>query len=150
MFLTGLPPFLLVLPCLILFVCFILVFQISHIDFLYYEFSFFLFYLIYMCIVYYIYLAIDAFFILPIFSDILSIDAYLIKSWHICLYGSPTFPLLSFYFQMQNIAGIHLNLDVPKWLRMLHLDKVNLYAGNWPSFLVHLLYLYHLAVWLSG
>lgn len=31
---------------------------------------------------------------------------------------------------MQNIAGIHVDLDIPKWLRILHLDKINLYAGK--------------------
>ncbi|PON68392.1 Membralin [Parasponia andersonii] len=30
--------------------------------------------------------------------------------------------------KLWNIAGIHLDLDIPKWLRLLHLDKVNLYA----------------------
>ncbi|CAL5355109.1 unnamed protein product [Camellia sinensis] len=27
-----------------------------------------------------------------------------------------------------NIAGIHLNLDIPKWLHILHLDQLNSYA----------------------
>ncbi|KAL5562816.1 hypothetical protein UlMin_032563 [Ulmus minor] len=30
--------------------------------------------------------------------------------------------------KLWNITGIHLDLDIPKWLRILHLDKVNLYA----------------------
>jgi len=30
-----------------------------------------------------------------------------------------------------NIAGIHLNLDIPKWLRILHLDMLNSYAVQW-------------------
>lgn len=30
-----------------------------------------------------------------------------------------------------DIAGIHLNLDVPKWLRILHLDRVNSLAVQW-------------------
>ncbi|XP_057482195.1 membralin-like protein At1g60995 [Actinidia eriantha] len=30
-----------------------------------------------------------------------------------------------------DIAGIHLNLDVPKWLRVLHLDRLNSYAVQW-------------------
>ncbi|KAL6965972.1 hypothetical protein U1Q18_047463 [Sarracenia purpurea var. burkii] len=29
------------------------------------------------------------------------------------------------------IAGIHLNLDIPKWLRILHLDRLNSYAVQW-------------------
>ncbi|EXB87382.1 hypothetical protein L484_016729 [Morus notabilis] len=36
--------------------------------------------------------------------------------------------IIGSFSKLWNIAGIHLNLDVPKWLRMLHLDKVNLYA----------------------
>ncbi|XP_050158920.1 membralin-like protein At1g60995 isoform X1 [Malus sylvestris] len=30
-----------------------------------------------------------------------------------------------------NISGIHLDLDIPKWLRILHLDRLNLYAVQW-------------------
>lgn len=30
-----------------------------------------------------------------------------------------------------DISGIHLNLDVPKWLKILHLDKLNSYAVQW-------------------
>ncbi|KAM1729906.1 hypothetical protein ACFX12_020230 [Malus domestica] len=30
-----------------------------------------------------------------------------------------------------NIVGIHLDLDIPKWLRILHLDRLNLYAVQW-------------------
>ncbi|KAI8556825.1 hypothetical protein RHMOL_Rhmol05G0285500 [Rhododendron molle] len=30
-----------------------------------------------------------------------------------------------------DIAGIHLNLDIPKWLRILHLDMLNSYAVQW-------------------
>ncbi|GAB2287192.1 hypothetical protein Dimus_021575 [Dionaea muscipula] len=30
-----------------------------------------------------------------------------------------------------NIAGIHLNLDIPKWLRILYLDKLNSFAVQW-------------------
>ncbi|CAN0920740.1 Membralin-like protein At1g60995 [Linum grandiflorum] len=32
---------------------------------------------------------------------------------------------------VQNITGIRLNLDVPKWLRILHLDRANSYAVQW-------------------
>ncbi|KAF3435191.1 hypothetical protein FNV43_RR22278 [Rhamnella rubrinervis] len=32
------------------------------------------------------------------------------------------------FSKLWNFAGIHLNLDIPKWLRVLHLDKVNFYA----------------------
>ncbi|KAK9735594.1 hypothetical protein RND81_04G214700 [Saponaria officinalis] len=30
-----------------------------------------------------------------------------------------------------NIAGIHLNLDIPKWLHILHLDQLNSIAVQW-------------------
>lgn len=30
-----------------------------------------------------------------------------------------------------NVAGIHLNLDIPKWLRILQLDRFNLLAVQW-------------------
>ena len=32
-------------------------------------------------------------------------------------------------FKLQDIAGIHLNLDIPKWLHILHLDHLNSLAG---------------------
>ncbi|CAI0425154.1 unnamed protein product, partial [Linum tenue] len=31
--------------------------------------------------------------------------------------------------KLWNITGISLNLDVPKWLRILHLDRANTHAG---------------------
>ncbi|XP_038708647.1 membralin-like protein At1g60995 isoform X3 [Tripterygium wilfordii] len=33
--------------------------------------------------------------------------------------------------KLWNITGIHLDLDVPKWLHILHLDRLNLYAVQW-------------------
>ncbi|CAN1760968.1 Membralin-like protein At1g60995 [Linum perenne] len=33
--------------------------------------------------------------------------------------------------KLWNITGICLNLDVPKWLRILHLDQANSYAVQW-------------------
>ncbi|KAA8517899.1 hypothetical protein F0562_015373 [Nyssa sinensis] len=30
-----------------------------------------------------------------------------------------------------DIAGIHLNLDIPKWLHILHLDRLNSFAVQW-------------------
>ncbi|XVF67693.1 hypothetical protein PTKIN_Ptkin10aG0142000 [Pterospermum kingtungense] len=33
--------------------------------------------------------------------------------------------------KLWNITGLHLNLDVPKWLRILHLDRLNSYAVYW-------------------
>ncbi|KAJ7968061.1 Membralin [Quillaja saponaria] len=47
-------------------------------------------------------------------------------------FGKKWFRRLSFIWrhttQIINIAGIHFNLDVPKWLRILHLDRLNSYA----------------------
>jgi hypothetical protein len=39
-------------------------------------------------------------------------------------------PFLNLNFQVQDITGIHVNLDVPKWLRILYLDRLNSFAGN--------------------
>lgn len=33
-------------------------------------------------------------------------------------------------FLLQNIAGVHFNIDIPRWLHILHLDRTNLYAGK--------------------
>ncbi|XP_038682609.1 membralin-like protein At1g60995 [Tripterygium wilfordii] len=33
--------------------------------------------------------------------------------------------------KLWNITGIHFDLDVPKWLHILHLDRLNLYAVQW-------------------
>ncbi|XP_057977190.1 membralin-like protein At1g60995 isoform X2 [Malania oleifera] len=33
--------------------------------------------------------------------------------------------------QIKNIAGIRLNFDIPKWLRILHLDRLNSFAVQW-------------------
>ncbi|XVE66942.1 hypothetical protein DITRI_Ditri08aG0120100 [Diplodiscus trichospermus] len=33
--------------------------------------------------------------------------------------------------KLWNITGLHLNLDVPKWFRILHFDRLNSYAVYW-------------------
>ncbi|KAL5787395.1 hypothetical protein ACOSP7_004344 [Xanthoceras sorbifolium] len=33
--------------------------------------------------------------------------------------------------KLWNITGIHINLDIPKWLRILYLDRINSYAVQW-------------------
>ncbi|KAE8680022.1 putative HSP40/DnaJ peptide-binding protein [Hibiscus syriacus] len=35
------------------------------------------------------------------------------------------------FHKLLNITGLHLNLDVPKWLHILHFDKLNSYAVQW-------------------
>jgi len=37
--------------------------------------------------------------------------------------------VLRLKFHVQDIAGIHLHIDIPKLLKTLHLDKLNSYAG---------------------
>ncbi|XP_059436587.1 membralin-like protein At1g60995 [Corylus avellana] len=32
------------------------------------------------------------------------------------------------FWKLWNLAGIHLNIDIPKWLHILHLDRLNSYA----------------------
>ncbi|KAK1568538.1 hypothetical protein Q3G72_025640 [Acer saccharum] len=33
--------------------------------------------------------------------------------------------------KLWNITGIHINLDIPKWLHILYLDRINSYAVHW-------------------
>ncbi|XP_044462018.1 membralin-like protein At1g60995 isoform X2 [Mangifera indica] len=33
--------------------------------------------------------------------------------------------------QIWNLSGIHLNLDVPKWLHILYMDRISTYAVQW-------------------
>ncbi|XP_062176477.1 membralin-like protein At1g60995 [Alnus glutinosa] len=35
------------------------------------------------------------------------------------------------FWKLWNLAGIHLNIDIPKWLHILHLDRLNSYAVQW-------------------
>ncbi|KAJ7946615.1 putative Membralin [Quillaja saponaria] len=42
-----------------------------------------------------------------------------------------TTQIIGSFQKLWNIAGIHLNLDVPKWLHILHLDKLNSYLVQW-------------------
>ncbi|KAF8013971.1 hypothetical protein BT93_I1744 [Corymbia citriodora subsp. variegata] len=32
------------------------------------------------------------------------------------------------FWKLWNIAGVHFNIDIPRWLHILHLDRINLYA----------------------
>lgn len=57
---------------------------------------------------------------------------YLVITWF--LVSRPRLSLLNLTFKLQNLAGIHLNIDIPKWLHILHLDRLNSYAGKWQSF----------------
>ncbi|XP_044489350.1 membralin-like protein At1g60995 [Mangifera indica] len=42
-----------------------------------------------------------------------------------------TIQILGSFQKLWNISGIHLNLDIPKWLHMLYLDRINTYAVQW-------------------
>lgn len=42
----------------------------------------------------------------------------------------PEYMFTLFKLQMQDIAGIHLNIDINKYLHVLHLDKLNSLAGK--------------------
>uniref|UniRef100_A0A2P2LKC6 Membralin n=1 Tax=Rhizophora mucronata TaxID=61149 RepID=A0A2P2LKC6_RHIMU len=44
---------------------------------------------------------------------------------------SQTMQIIRALWKLWNITGIHLNLDVPKWLKILHLDRLNSHAVHW-------------------
>lgn len=59
---------------------------------------------------------------------------HIIQKWHgrfSFLWKHSTRILGSLWFKMQDIAGIHLNIDINKYLRLLHLDKINSLAAHW-------------------
>lgn len=43
---------------------------------------------------------------------------------------SGSFLSLRLYIMVQDITGLHLNLNVPKLLSVLHLDQIKSYASN--------------------
>ncbi|KAG2705353.1 hypothetical protein I3843_05G044800 [Carya illinoinensis] len=42
-----------------------------------------------------------------------------------------TMQVIRSFWKLWNLAGIHLNIDIPKWLHILHLDRLNSYAVQW-------------------
>ncbi|OAY39832.1 membralin-like protein At1g60995 isoform X1 [Manihot esculenta] len=55
------------------------------------------------------------------------------KKWHrrLSFIWRYAVQLIQSFQKLWNITGIHLNLDVPKWMRIFYLDRLNLYAVQW-------------------
>ncbi|KAG8501992.1 hypothetical protein CXB51_002040 [Gossypium anomalum] len=55
------------------------------------------------------------------------------KKWHrrLSFIWRHAVQIFASFNKLLNITGLHLNLDVPKWLRILHFDKLNSYAVHW-------------------
>ncbi|KAK7246864.1 hypothetical protein RIF29_41734 [Crotalaria pallida] len=55
------------------------------------------------------------------------------KKWHrrISFIWRLTKQIIGSFQKLWSIAGIHLNLDIPKWMHILHLDKFNDNAVQW-------------------
>ncbi|KAF2293813.1 hypothetical protein GH714_004977 [Hevea brasiliensis] len=55
------------------------------------------------------------------------------KKWHgrLSFIWRHAVQIIRSFQKLWNITGIHLNLDVPKWMRILYLDRLNTYAVQW-------------------
>ncbi|KAJ4832582.1 hypothetical protein Tsubulata_030783 [Turnera subulata] len=55
------------------------------------------------------------------------------KKWHrrLLFIWRHAMQIVRGFQKLWNITGIRFNLDVPKWLRILYLDRLNSYAGSW-------------------
>ncbi|KAJ0077838.1 hypothetical protein Patl1_36857 [Pistacia atlantica] len=55
------------------------------------------------------------------------------KKWYkrLSFFWRHTMQILGSFQKLWNISGVHLNLDVPKWLQILYLDRINAYAVQW-------------------
>ncbi|PNY16716.1 membralin, partial [Trifolium pratense] len=55
------------------------------------------------------------------------------KKWYrrISFIWRHTMQIIGSFQKLWDIAGVHLNLDIPKWMHILHLDKVNSNAVQW-------------------
>ncbi|XP_061337178.1 membralin-like protein At1g60995 [Gastrolobium bilobum] len=55
------------------------------------------------------------------------------KKWYrrISFIWKHTMQIIGSFQKLWNIAGIHLNLDIPKWMHILQLDKLNSNAVQW-------------------
>ncbi|KAI5448596.1 hypothetical protein KIW84_015849 [Lathyrus oleraceus] len=55
------------------------------------------------------------------------------KKWYrrISFIWRHTKQIIGSFQKLWDITGVHLNLDIPKWMRILHLDKVNSNAVQW-------------------
>ncbi|TKY71354.1 Membralin protein [Spatholobus suberectus] len=54
------------------------------------------------------------------------------KKWYrrISFIWRHTMQIIGSFQKLWNIAGVHLNLDIPKWMHILRLDKLNTNAGQ--------------------
>ncbi|XP_057430397.1 membralin-like protein At1g60995 isoform X2 [Lotus japonicus] len=69
------------------------------------------------------------------------------KKWYrrITFISRHTAQIIASFQKLWDIAGVHLNIDIPKWMHILRLDKLNSYAVQWlktKSKLSEPLYLY--------
>lgn len=62
--------------------------------------------------------------------DSLLVSLFLRKGTNMHGIISGSFLLLRLNIMVQDITGLHLNLDMPKWLSVLHLDQLKSYASN--------------------
>ncbi|AES63270.1 putative membralin [Medicago truncatula] len=55
------------------------------------------------------------------------------KKWYrrISFIWRHTMQIIGSFQKLWDFAGVHLNLDIPKWMHILHLDKVNSNAVQW-------------------
>ncbi|KDP38854.1 hypothetical protein JCGZ_05011 [Jatropha curcas] len=55
------------------------------------------------------------------------------KKWHrrLSFIWKHSVQIMRSFQKLWNITGIHLNLDVPKWMRVFYLDRLNSYAVQW-------------------
>ncbi|XP_058007053.1 membralin-like protein At1g60995 isoform X2 [Hevea brasiliensis] len=55
------------------------------------------------------------------------------KKWHgrLSFIWRHAVQIIRSFQKLWNITGIHLNLDVPKWMRILYLDRLNTFAVQW-------------------
>ncbi|KAK7412056.1 hypothetical protein VNO78_03502 [Psophocarpus tetragonolobus] len=55
------------------------------------------------------------------------------KKWYrrISFIWRHTMQIIRSFQKLWNIAGVHLNLDIPKWMHILRLDKLNTNAVQW-------------------
>ncbi|KOM54064.1 hypothetical protein LR48_Vigan09g272300 [Vigna angularis] len=55
------------------------------------------------------------------------------KKWYrrISFIWRHTMRIIGSFQKLWNMAGVHLHLDIPKWMHILHLDKLNTNAVHW-------------------
>ncbi|ESW20510.1 hypothetical protein PHAVU_006G215300 [Phaseolus vulgaris] len=58
---------------------------------------------------------------------------HFVKKWYrrISFIWRHAMQIIGSFQKLWNIAGVHLNLDIPKWMHILRLDKLNTNAVHW-------------------